>query len=351
MSRSKGCVLRQQRTGHSNFLDFRNQTGMFAPKMSAGTEPSPSDAVEATGTNSARLLLFTWNLHENPAALELACEHLENQGSYVACFQELPTDDEFSLHLVAAKHGARVLTRPAFQSDLKSIRPKIALLASDDITIDWIGNALEYRPDLDDMRRLQGFTVESEKSQWRNLQVMGVHGWDRLKNPSERQRDRWGAIMRDDLDEFWTKGPLVLMGDFNANPWHAEITNRDHLCALRKKDLPLKGDTKKIKGRKKDVEPLYNPMWHVLPDRENAAHGTISYVDENDLRWHCFDQILLSQHFCVQHEPPKILTSLLAHELVDTNGTPTNENKIYKWSQHLPVQMTIKIGEVKACRI
>jgi hypothetical protein len=148
------------------------------------------------------------------------------------------------------------------------------------------------------------------------------------------------------------------MGDFNANPWNAEMTKRGHLCALRKKDLPLRGDSMKIKGRKKDVEPLYNPMWHVLPDRENSAHGTISYMDENDLRWHCFDQILLSQHFCAQHDPPKILhdppkilTSLLEHELVDTNGTPTNENKIYKWSQHLPVQMAIKIGEVNECRI
>jgi hypothetical protein len=175
--------------------------------MSAETEPSSGDATKAPGPNSARLLLFTWNLHKNPAALELACEHLKNQGSYVACFQELPGDDDFSLHLVTAKHGAQVLTRPAFQSqtNLKGIKPKVALLASDDIAIDWIGNALEYHPDVDDMRRLQGFTVESEKSQWRNLQVMGVHGWDRFEYPLADQRYEWGRLMRDELDAFWTK--------------------------------------------------------------------------------------------------------------------------------------------------
>jgi hypothetical protein len=305
------------------------------------SEPAPESTVPAV------LLVFTWNVHKNPAALELACRHLKDKGDFVAVFQELP-DDYVSLTQATGMHGLKVLSRTILTEDMRPVPPKIVMISNDDIEIDVYGNNVEYHPEFDDKRRLEGFTIRSPR--WQKLQVMGVHGWDQISHPSQ-VRAPWGTIMRDVLDKFWNEGPLVFMGDFNANPWSAEITSREYLCALRKKDFPLKGETYKRAGREKIVHPLYNPMWQVLPDRETGAHGTISHVDDWDLRWHCFDQIILSQDLVEDSHPPEVLTSLHGMSLLDDNRAPMQQEKMYRWSQHLPVQMKIEIGKVESCKI
>lgn len=156
--------------------------------------------------------------------------------------------------------------------------------------------------------------------------------------------------MRQTLDDFWSGGPLVFMGDFNANPWAPEMTSCEYVCALREKDFPLVGSTFKRAGRDLHVVPLYNPMWHFLPDRNNGAQGTHSYVDQNNLRWHCFDQIIVSQDLREHCGVPEVLTSLCGHSLLNENGAP-NKSEKSGLSDHLPVQMKIEIGKVSACQI
>jgi hypothetical protein len=90
--------------------------------------------------------------------------------------------------------------------------------------------------------------------------------------------------------------------------------------------------------------PLYNPMWALLPDGGTDQRETYFGVKaENDLRWHCLDQIIISEHLREHSSAPVVLTKLGNHDLVGRTGKPNI-------GDHLPVQMVIEIGKVPSCQ-
>jgi hypothetical protein len=189
---------------------------------------------------SGRLVAFTWNVNRSPEALHLACRYLATQGSFVAALQELPEDDGQSLSVALGGSKLKCLSRAMLKPDdknlIRAVDPSVVFIASDDIEIDVLGKSHEYKPELDSERRLEGLTLRSEV--WQNLQVLGIHSWDRRSRPSEKKRLQWSALMGDALRTFWDGGPLIVLGDLNANPWSYEISSRDSLYALRRKDWP-----------------------------------------------------------------------------------------------------------------
>jgi hypothetical protein len=314
-----------------------------------------ASAADEGGRTPGTLAVLTWNLHKNPNALDLACKHLKELGSFVAAFQELPENGDATFWLTKAtgQSKLKVLSRGMLKlvghgSDLRVVHPKTVLIASDDIDIDLLGKSHEYKSAIDDQRRLEGFTLRSRE--WQNLQVMGVHGWDRFSRSSSEERSDWAALMRSSLDEFWDGGPLIVMGDLNASPWSAEVTGRRGLYALRRKDWPTERQSKLV-GRDRYVTPLYNPMWQILPDAGSGGHETIYHPDEHDLRWHCFDQIIVSEHLRAHCGLPVVLTTLAGCNLIDDKGAPRRHKDGFEFSQHLPVQMTIDLRKVEPCRI
>jgi hypothetical protein len=227
---------------------------------------------------------------------------------------------------------------------MHAVDPRVVLLASDGIEIDLLGNRHEYKPRLDDRRRLEGATLRSEV--WQNsLQVLGVHAWDRKSRPKKKQRREWASIMSNVLQDFWDGGPLIVMGDLNAHPWSAEITARSGLYAIRGKDWPDQGHAK-LAGRDEHVRPLYNPMWQILADGAPGGQGTLFYPDARDLRWHCFDQIIVSEHLRDNLGPPTVLTKLGDRILIDGQGAPKKQRGQPELSDHLPLQVTMDLGKV-----
>jgi hypothetical protein len=84
-------------------------------------------------------------------------------------------------------------------------------------------------------------------------------------------------------------------------------------------------------------------MWHLLPDRYEGGLGTLFFHEpDSDLRWHCVDQIIVSDHIQNHVDPPAILTKLGLQSLISDIGRP-------ELSDHLPVQMTINIEKVMSC--
>lgn len=308
----------------------------------------------ARGTEQAApdtgLVAFTWNLGGSSDALDLACRHLATQGPFVAALQELPAEAGTRLTLAAGEHRLKVLSRGLLRWDEKqvmhTVNPRIVLLASDGIEVDWLGNAHEYKPHLDDQRRLEGLTLRAES--WpKSVQVLGVHAWDRKSRPKKKKRREWASIMSNVLRDFWEDGPLIVMGDLNAHPWSAEVTARSGLYAVRRKDWPHEGSGK-LSGRDAHVRPLYNPMWQLLADGSPSGHGTLFYPNDRDLRWHCFDQIIVSEQLREHLGTPTVLTKIGDYLLVDEDGVPKKQRGTRKpaLSDHLPVQITMDVGKV-----
>ncbi len=233
------------------------------------------------------------------------------------------------------------------------IYPKAMLVASDDIEVDQFSmpKRLSYDPQLDEQRRLDGVAINSSKG-WGNLKVLGLHAWDRRSRSTRIDRNAWMSIMRNILDVFWSGGPLLVLGDLNANPWESEVTSRMGLYALRYKDWPINQEDSKRPGVAKYAKPLFNPMWQLLGD-DSGERGTLHY-DKLDLRWHCFDQIIVSKELREFLGKPTVLTKLLNEDLVDKHGVP-KKKKIGKdklvFSDHLPLQVVIEIGKVDVCRL
>lgn len=160
--------------------------------------------------------------------------------------------------------------------------------------------------------------------------------------------------MRRTLGDFWRGGPLVVLGDLNANPFHDEITRREGLHALRKKDGI--GETRKISHEKTYSVSLYNPMWSLLADGASTVPGTYYFPNRtrSDLLWHCIDQIIVSAHL----EPylmgaPEILTHLRGDattSLLGANGVPSRVGGVPIYSDHLPVELFLEIKKVDVCK-
>lgn len=148
------------------------------------------------------------------------------------------------------------------------------------------------------------------------------------------------------LDSFWSGEPLVVLGDLQSNPFDREITHRTGLHALRKKDFP-DGELN-LPQTNVSVKALYNPMWPLLLDEAGGPKGTYHFRGATDLFWHCIDQIIVSLDLESYVGKPEILTALQdatgeRKDLVTPRGLPNDRD----YSDHLPVQMTVDIDQVK----
>jgi len=306
---------------------------------------SPKEGAEGPSASAVanNVVMFTWNLRQSMDALKLACTHLAKLGPFVAALQELPSNVDSGLIQELGDNKLKLLSRSMPKKNENLAHPAVVLLASNDIDIDQTGRRHEYDVQRDSERRLEGLPLRSNR--WQNLQVLGVHAWDR-----SRPRGQWTVLMRDVLSAFWNgTDPIVVLGDLNAHPWSPEITGRHGLYALRWKDWPARGHGK-LAGREQYMTPLYNPMWQILPDGATGGHGTLFYP-KHDLSWRCFDQIIVSQHLRESISPPTVLTSLGDRNLVNKKDRPKKRKSKPEISDHLPVQLTMDLGKVAPCKV
>jgi endonuclease/exonuclease/phosphatase family metal-dependent hydrolase len=308
---------------------------MVAPSASPGPSPCSSS---------------TWNLHRTDKALKVALEHLESHTPCIAALQELPPKPP--------KKGKRAPWNvPAALADAELERRglrrlgllgsgRLALIASRDIE-----RTTDPRPD--GAQRMLAVTVKG--AGWSGLHVIGFHAVDRITSPTDYGRGYDAALTRRSIDKFWTEGsPLVLLGDFNADPYSAEVSARKGLFAVRDRaeaknyDLTHPHPPDDMQGTA-TIRPLYNPMWACLPEREGKAGGTLFLESEEavGIRWRFCDQILLSRELIESIDgEPAILQRILTESTVKARGGRPQT----KLSDHLPVEVNVKIEEVEECR-
>ncbi len=318
-------------------------------------QPANRSTQPAGALAADHVTFFTWNVHLNNATLELACRHLaRRQGTCVAALVEVPhgvRDEDID------GWSAGKLRRLTSITGIQALAPThhVIIVGSHDVGVDPT-RSHEPGSDHDSNRRMQGLSLFSTAGAWTNLQVLGIHGQDRVNYPTERERQHWGRCMRDTLGDFWTGGPLVVLGDLNANPFHDEITEREGLFALRKKDGL--GVRRKLSNERTEAISLYNPMWQLLRDSSDEALGTYYFAKRHrtELLWHCVDQIIVSSHL-EPHllGPPHILTRLTTDAeilLLNAEGVPIrDEEDKPAYTDHLPVQLSVDIKKVESCKI
>jgi hypothetical protein len=120
-----------------------------------------------------------------------------------------------------------------------------------------------------------------------------VSHWNSRNSCSEAKRQILGTRLRDEVDELGTDIPVILMGDYNDEPFNDSLA--DGLLATR--------DRLRVNANK---QLLYNPFWRHLGEVQpyklqfeprSKICGSYYYKSGTLSRWHTFDQIIVSSYF------------------------------------------------------
>jgi endonuclease/exonuclease/phosphatase family metal-dependent hydrolase len=283
-----------------------------------------------------RLRFAWWNtrlVHKDGAKQqEIACEVVRR------------LIDEAGVVLLAL--GEVTETQAEMLRDACHTRP-LSLLADDSVPRKM---ALCYRRDILDLHSYERLTTG-----WRNKELQRilhaeliglplplhvfVNHWpsNYMNDSSQAERSRLAQDLRAKLRDMPTLSQVVILGDFNVEPFDAAIC--EELEASRSRDAVTKGRAL-----------LYNPFWRLLGERQSLGEallqprksaGTYLYRSSNATsQWYTMDQILVSapllnpekwhlleEETFIWQEPPL---------LVEKTGCPRHE------FDHFPIVGTLR---------
>ena len=168
-----------------------------------------------------------------------------------------------------------------------------------------------------------------------------VHGPDIRNNDVETRQSFIQEFVRD-LD-FVRKNEniykLIMLGDFNMNPFDRPMTLAAGLNAMMTKACAAKGS--RIHNEK-DYDFYYNPMWSLLGDNTRGPAGTVYDTSNQGLYgWSMFDQVILHHSVIPFFNKVEILTGAGEYSFVNKNGRPDTKNA----SDHFPIIVDFNGGQ------
>jgi endonuclease/exonuclease/phosphatase family protein len=165
-----------------------------------------------------------------------------------------------------------------------------------------------------------------------------VHGAD-IRNNDEASRQSAAHLLAEDFRFVGSQqghNRLILMGDFNMNPFDRGMNLAAGLNAMMTRNCVKKGQ-RTFMGR--DYDFYYNPMWGLLGDRSVGPPGTIyDTSNQGPYGWSMLDQVLLSHSLVNIFGDVQIITKAGAISLIDANGRPDERVA----SDHLPILTVLK---------
>lgn len=168
-----------------------------------------------------------------------------------------------------------------------------------------------------------------------------VHGPDsRNYDPETRQSyaQSLAEEMRFVRREQGTNG-LILLGDFNMNPYDKGMNLASCLNAMMTKACTKRGSRRHI-GKSYDF--YYNPMWNLFGDDTDGPSGTTYDIsNQGPYGWSMLDQVIVNHSIVGLFRKVKIITDTGERTLMDGNGHPDKVNV----SDHFPILVSLGEGD------
>lgn len=165
-----------------------------------------------------------------------------------------------------------------------------------------------------------------------------VHGID-LRNYDTEERQSFAQLLASELQhvkEQWGTNRLIVMGDFNMNPFDRGMNLAAGLNAMMTQACASAGTRRHLD---QDYDLYYNPMWSYLGDLSAGPPGTIyDRSGRGPYGWSMLDQVILSHSVVDLFGGVQILTTAGTSSLLDENGRPDSQNA----SNHLPVMLKLR---------
>lgn len=164
--------------------------------------------------------------------------------------------------------------------------------------------------------------------------VAFVHLPSKMQDNKEKNRYLLEKITKQ-IDELNSEEDrkVVLVGDFNLNPYEDAMTQLTGCNAVSSKEVALKIGRRHWVEEDKKFLYYYNPMWNFLGDINNVC-GTYYYdkTTDHSRYWNTFDQFVVSPQLIKDIEDIKIIKSVGDISLANKKGIPD-----IKISDHYPL--------------
>lgn len=126
--------------------------------------------------------------------------------------------------------------------------------------------------------------------------IAGLHAYDRWNCDPSLRIDLGGKVMADvwNLSESTKCRNIVVIGDFNANPYDPEMVQPNSYNAVLFRDVIERSES--CMYAEKRFKRLYNPILHFISE-ERKTYGSFYFLDSGKPGpiWNCLDQALVSK--------------------------------------------------------
>ena len=165
-----------------------------------------------------------------------------------------------------------------------------------------------------------------------------VHGVD-IRNYEASHRQEFAQLLADDLRFVAANrghNRLILMGDFNMNPYESGMNLATGMNAMMTRACIASGRRTYLE---KEYDFYYNPMWSLFGDGSAGPAGTVyNLSSQGPYGWSMLDQVLFNQSVVDRFERVEILTHAGKVGLTTSKGRPDVVNA----SDHLPILVKLK---------
>lgn len=161
--------------------------------------------------------------------------------------------------------------------------------------------------------------------------IVGVHLQDRHSSDAPIRIETIGRLMNDvkNLEQSSRCSNVIVIGDFNANPYDAELLQMNAFHAVLFKEVIKKSETRTVDGI--TYRRLYNPILNYLSE-DTHNYGSYYYSSGSCTPiWHCLDQVLVSK---------KLVDSVASLQYIKSIGNIALIKKVQPnsaISDHLPL--------------
>jgi endonuclease/exonuclease/phosphatase family metal-dependent hydrolase len=165
-----------------------------------------------------------------------------------------------------------------------------------------------------------------------------VHGVD-IRNYDLETRQSLAQYLADEIRFVKSEhghNRLILMGDFNMNPYDRGMNLAMGLNAMMTRACITSG-RRTFAGKEYDF--YYNPMWSLFGDGSEGPAGTVyDTSNQGQYGWNMLDQVVINHSIVHEFEGVRILTHAGNNCLTDAKGRPDSN----KASDHFPILLKLK---------
>jgi exonuclease III len=168
-----------------------------------------------------------------------------------------------------------------------------------------------------------------------------VHGVD-MRNYDAETRQSFAQSLAIELrfvKEQQQTNKVILLGDFNMNPYDKGMTLAAGLNAMMTRDCVAPGVRQHLN---ETYEFYYNPMWSLMGDHNNDGPSGTAYDTSNQgpYGWNMLDQVLINHSIVDLFHDVEIITKAGDISLMDARGRPDARHA----SDHFPILVSMKGG-------